>query len=90
VDIFTSRYIRYTYADVALALRDWREHPLIRLESVRRWMHSHKCKDSSKRQCLTSFGLFLGAVGVENPDSLIDEYVRDTRSDDPRVRALAQ
>jgi len=62
----------------------------MRFDTVKRWILAHKCKDTSKVQYLTSFGLFLRAIGVDNPDTLIDEYVHDTRSDDPRIRLRSQ
>lgn len=49
-------------------------------------MHALKCKDSSKWQYVTSFARFLYAVKLDNPDQLIEEYIRDMKSDDPRVR----
>lgn len=58
----------------------------MRYDSVQRWMHSAKCKDSSKWTYIKSFARFLQSVRVENPDQLIDEYIRDMKSDDPRVR----
>jgi hypothetical protein len=58
----------------------------MRFESVDRWIHALKRKDSSKRQYVTSFARFLYAVKLDNPDQLIEEYIRDMKSDDPRVR----
>ena len=62
----------------------------MRFDSVSWWMHALKCKDSSKSKYLWSFTYFLRAVGVEKPDLLIDEYIQDMRSDDPRVRLRTQ
>jgi integrase len=71
-------------------LRDWRTHRLIRFDSVSRWMHDLKCKDSSKAKYLEAFEVFLHAIGAKSPDQLIDGYIQDMRSDDPRVRLRTQ
>lgn len=71
-------------------MEDWRKHKLIVFESVQRWMRELKCKDSSKWQFLESFKRFLRAINVENPDRLIDDYIQDMKSDDPRIRLRTQ
>ncbi len=53
-------------------------------------MHALKCKDSSKWHYIESFKLFLRAEKIANPDRLIHQYIRDMRSNDPRVRLRSQ
>lgn len=67
-------------------MQDWRSHPLMRYESVQRWMHAAKIKDSSKWTYIKVFARFLHVIKVDNPDQLIEEYIQDMKSDDPRVR----
>lgn len=62
----------------------------MRFDSVSRWMRDLKCKDSSKAKYLEAFEVFLRAIGAESPDQLIDEYIQDMRSDDPRIRLRTQ
>jgi len=58
----------------------------MRYDSVRRWMHAAKCKDSSKWTYIKVFARFLCVVNVDNPDQLIEEYIQDMKGGDPRVR----
>jgi len=61
----------------------------MRYDSVQRWMHATKCKDSSKSNYLRCFDRFLRVVKLDNPDQLVDEYIQEMKSDDPRVRLRA-
>ena len=68
---------------------DWRVHPLLRFDSVKRWMNTkQQQRDPYKYRCLDALDKYC-KYRVLNPDQIIKEYI-EARKLDPPARLLPE